>query len=299
MGKQFYLLPLLSISLFAQSLHAEGPTSFGKDVRPILSNHCYACHSPDNETREPELRLDIASAVDMEDLLERINSEDDDYVMPPPSHNEPLARAQRSLIERWISSGAIYEKHWAFVAAKKVDAPDGQHAIDFFVQRKLAAKKLRRSTRADPAILIRRIHLDLIGLPPSIEQADVFIADPSKANYEAIVDRLLASPRYGERWAKKWLDLARYADTNGYEKDRDRNMWPYRDWVIRAINNSMPFDQFTIQQLAGDMLPNAIQNQLIATDFHRNTMLIEEGGIDPLEFRYHAMTDRVATTGAT
>jgi hypothetical protein len=147
--------------------------------------------------------------------------------------------------------------------------------------------------------LIRRVSFDLTGLPPKPEEVAAFEADNAPDAYERLVDRLLASPQYGERWARRWLDLARYADTNGYEKDRNRNIWPYRDWVVHALNADMPFDQFTIEQIAGDLLPNSTPEQKIATGFHRNTMLNEEGGIDPLEFRFHAMTDRVATTGAT
>jgi len=295
----FIPIGLLPSKSQAEEPSTKAPLSFSSDVRPVLSNHCYACHGPDDQTRESDLRLDIAGDVDMDEVLDRIDSQDDDYVMPPPGHNKPLTQANKSLIEKWIDAGATYEKHWAFVLPKKSDVPTGSNPIDYFVDRKLANKGMNRSSRAEPAVLIRRLYLDLIGLPPSIQEADAFIAAPSQENYEAIVDQLLDSPRYGERWARKWLDLARYADTNGYEKDRDRNIWPYRDWVIKSINQGMPFDQFTIQQLAGDMLPDATQSQLIATGFHRNTMLNEEGGIDPLEFRYHAMTDRVATTGTT
>ena len=156
---------------------------------------------------------------------------------------------------------------------------------------------MRPSEPAERIVLARRLYLDLIGLPPTPEEADAFAAEETPQAYEKLVDRLLASPHYGERWARRWLDLARYADTNGYEKDRVRSIWPYRDWVIKALNADMPFDQFTIRQLAGDMLPNATQEDRIATGFHRNTMLNEEGGIDPLEFRFYAMVDRVSTTG--
>lgn len=275
------------------------PISFNEIIRPILSKHCFSCHGPDDATREAGLRLDVGDDVDMEEVLNRIASDDEDFVMPPPSHNKPLSVDQRKAIEGWIEAGAGYQEHWSFVEPVRPKVPEGVHGIDYFVDRKLDAGGLKRSIPADPAILIRRLYLDLIGLPPTMLQANAFIENPTQENYASIVDQLLASPRYGERWARKWLDLARYADTNGYEKDRDRNIWPYRDWVIRSINEDMPFDQFTIEQLAGDMLPEPTQSQLIATGFHRNTMLNEEGGIDPLEFRYHAMADRVATTGTT
>ena len=182
-------------------------------------------------------------------------------------------------------------------AVKQKDWP--RNPIDHFILARLEAEGLKPSPPADRAALVRRLYLDLIGFPPTPEEADAFVNDTAPDAYEKLVDRLLASPHYGERWARRWLDLARYADTNGYEKDRPRSIWPYRDWVIAALNADMPFDQFTVEQLAGDMLPGATLEQRIATGFHRNTMLNEEGGIDPLEFRFHAMTDRVATTGTT
>jgi len=185
------------------------------------------------------------------------------------------------------------------VKPRKSTIDGSGHRVDQFIHAKLTEAGIEPAGEADPYGLIRRIYLDLIGMPPTLAEADAFVADPSDAAYQAVVDRLLASSQYGERWTRRWLDLARYADTNGYEKDRDRQIWPYRDWVIRAINADMPFDQFTIEQLAGDMLTGATPDQSIATGFHRNTMLNEEGGIDPLEFRFHAMTDRVATTGTT
>ncbi len=289
----------VTVQVFSLTEVLVGQVSFNDAVRPILSNHCYACHGPDEEKREADLRLDVEGDVDWDELLERINSDDEDTVMPPPSHNKPLTAKKRTVLKSWIEDGAVYESHWAFELPTKVDVPAETHPVDYFIDRKLSANEWKRSPQAKPAILIRRLYLDLIGLPPTIEQAKRFIDDPTQTNYGSIVDELLQSPRYGERWARKWLDLARYADTNGYEKDRDRNIWPYRDWVIRAINDDMPFDQFSVEQLAGDMLPGATEAQLVATGFHRNTMLNEEGGIDPLEFRYHAMTDRVATTGAT
>jgi hypothetical protein len=202
-----------------------------------------------------------------------------------------------------LEQGAPYETHWAFVAPEKADVPKIQNPettinpIDHFIRRRLEEEKLKPSPEADRHTLVRRLYLDLIGIPPTPEQADAFVKKTDPKAYDKLVDELLASPRYGERWARPWLDLARYSDTNGYEKDRPRSIWPYRDWVVDAINADMPFDQFTIEQLAGDMLPNPTLEQLIATGFHRNTMLNEEGGIDPLEYRYYAMVDRVATTG--
>ncbi|TWT59204.1 PSD1 and planctomycete cytochrome C domain-containing protein [Allorhodopirellula solitaria] len=278
---------------------AEDPPTFNEQVRPILSNHCFACHGPDEDHREAGLRLDLPDEADWEEVVSRIRSDDADVRMPPPHANKPLDAEQINTLGRWVEAGANYEEHWAFVAPVAAAVPQGVHPIDHFVDQRLTREGLARAPAADPLLLIRRLYLDLIGLPPSVAQADAFAADPSPEAYGQIVDELLQRDEYGERWARRWLDLARYADTNGYEKDRDRSMWPYRDWVIDAINDGMPFDRFTIEQLAGDMLPGAGPQQRVATGFHRNTMLNEEGGIDPMEFRYHAMTDRVATTGTT
>jgi hypothetical protein len=224
--------------------------------------------------------------------------------MPPPSAKIPLSPEQKAILTQWIEQGAPYAEHWAFAPLKKPAIPVVSHSdwevrnpIDAFILARLEAEGLTPAPPADRATLIRRVSLDLIGLPPTPEEADEFLRDTRPDAYEQLVDRLLASPRYGERWARRWLDLARYADTNGYEKDRPRSIWPYRDWVIRALNADMPFDQFTIEQIAGDMLPGASESQRIATGFHRNTMLNEEGGIDPLEYRFYAMVDRVNTTG--
>ncbi len=288
--------------------------SFSRDIRPILAKKCFACHGPDESNREADLRLDLrevavkASAIvpgkpDASELVHRIDSDDEDERMPPPDSGHVLDDREKSLLRCWIADGAKYEQHWAFVppqrpplpAIKNQDWP--RNEIDAFVLARLEKEGLRPSPVADRYTLIRRVYFDLIGLPPSPEEADAFAHDRDPEAYEKLVDRLLASQQYGEHWARQWLDLARYADTNGYEKDRPRSIWPYRDWVIRAINDDMPFDQFTIEQLAGDMLPDATAGQRIATGFHRNTMLNEEGGIDPLEFRFYAMVDRVATTG--
>ena len=273
--------------------------AFSRDVRPILSQHCFKCHGPDEGERQAELRLDVPGNADLNEVLARISSTDPEVMMPPPAARKELTAAKIETLKQWVAAGAKYEQHWAFVPPQKSETPPDTHPVDWFVDQRLQVEGLSRSPQTDPATLIRRVYLDLIGLPPTIQQADEFMADPSAQAYAAVVDELLESPRYGERWARRWLDLARYADTNGYEKDRDRSIWPYRDWAIRAINAGMPFDEFTVAQLAGDMLPNATADQIIATGFHRNTMLNEEGGIDPLEFRFHAMTDRVATTGTT
>lgn len=284
---------------------------YTRDIRPILSQHCFQCHGPDETSRKGKLRLDIRdSAIGKgesgdiaiipgksanSELFKRLHSADATELMPPPATKKPLSDTQKKLLATWIDEGAVYQEHWAFLPPK---AQPGM-SIDQFIKAKLTANGLTQNGPASKETLLRRVYLDLIGLPPSPTEAAEFLNDQSPEAYEKLVDRLLKSPHYGERWARKWLDLARYADTNGFEKDRPRTMWPYRDWVINAINANMPFDQFTIEQLAGDLLPNATQDQKIATGFHRNTMTNEEGGIDPLEFRWHSINDRVATTGTT
>jgi hypothetical protein len=322
------LIPITSVlCLFAAShLPAAGETpGFSEQVRPILSRYCFKCHGPDDKARKSDLRLDLredalrpaesgSAAIvphkaDASELVARIFSTDADDVMPPPSTKFELTAEQKDILKRWIESGAEYQQHWAFVKPVQVTPPTidvngkrAEHPIDAFVATKLKEKGLALSPPADAVTLVRRLYLDLIGLPPTPREVDAFVrshAHNPTASIERLVSELLASPQYGERWARRWLDLARYADTNGYEKDRARSIWPWRDWVIQALNADMPFDRFTIEQLAGDMLPQATAEQLIATGFHRNTMLNEEGGIDPLEFRFHAMTDRVATTGTT
>ncbi len=309
-----------AICLQAIPLAAAGP-DYNREVRPILSNRCFKCHGPDEENQEAGLRLDLREAAiaeldsgeraivpghaDASELVARIMSDDPDLVMPPPARKVTLTPDEKRVLTEWINAGAEYAPHWAFVKPEKPAPPIvanntwAKNPIDQFVLARLDAEKLAPSPEADRATLCRRVHLDLIGLPPSPDDLAAFLADHRPDAYVLLVDRLLASPRYGERWTRRWLDLARYADTNGYEKDRPRTIWPYRDWVIRAFNDDMPFDQFTIRQIAGDLLPNATPDDLVATGFHRNTMLNEEGGIDPLEFRYLAMVDRVGTTGTT
>lgn len=288
---------------------------FAREVRPILAKYCFKCHGPDEKTRKAKLRLDEAKSAHLSvivpgqpeksELIERILAVEPGKVMPPPSTKMTLNAQQKEVLKRWIGSGAKYQPHWAFVPPRQLPLPlvkDDtwpRNPIDYFILAHLESARLKPSPPADRHTLIRRLSLDLIGLPPMPAEVDAFVKDNSSKAYENLVDRLLSSPHYGERWARRWLDLARYADTNGYEKDRPRIIWPYRDWVIRAINSDMPFDRFTIEQLAGDLLPNATPEQIVATGFHRNTMVNEEGGIDPLEFRYYAVVDRVNTTSTT
>lgn len=293
----------------ALPLHAAAPISFNRDIRPILSENCFACHGFDPKHREGDLRLDtfegatqdrdgargiVPGDLSKSDAWQRIISDDKDEVMPPPkSHKPPLTAKQRETLKAWIEQGAKYEAHWAFIPPQK-HAGDG---IDHFIQKRLAEENLKPSPEADPATLIRRVFLDLTGLPPS--PADLSdLSDWSDKKYAALVDRLLSSKHYGERWGRWWLDQARYADSNGYSIDAPRQIWKFRDWVIDSLNKDMPFDQFTIEQLAGDLLPKATESQMIATGFHRNTQINQEGGIDKEQFRIDSVFDRVATTGS-
>jgi hypothetical protein len=310
--------PLAALLLSAPAARA-ADDFFTTEVRPILARHCFKCHGPDEGARKSRLRLDVRAEAlkparsrrraivpgkpEKSELIERIFAEVPSEVMPPPAAKLPLTDKQKQVLKRWIAAGAPYATHWAFVAPRPLVPPMVKQSgwvrnpLDRFVLARLEKEGLKPAAEADRLTLARRVWLDLVGVPPTPEEADAFASDVRPDAYERLVDRLLASPLYGERWARRWLDLARYADTNGYEKDRARSIWPYRDWVIAALNANLPFDRFTIEQLAGDMLPGATLSQRIATGFHRNTMLNEEGGIDPLEFRFHAVTDRVATTG--
>ncbi len=278
--------------------------NFSRDVRPLLADRCFKCHGPSQA--EAGLRLDRRDdAVDAlnpsdpsdSELLRRIFSRDSDEVMPPAGKSSPLSDQDKETLRTWVESGANYEPHWAYEKPIRPAVPEGIKAIDYFIRKQLDAIGLASSPAAEPAVLLRRLSLDLIGLPPSEAELDAFLSDPSAQNYERQVDRLLASPHFGEKWARYWLDLARYADSNGYQHDGLRTMWPYRDWVIRALNGDMPYDQFTIEQLAGDLLPDPTIDQLIATGFHRNTPANLAGGSIREEVEVQMKMDRVNTTG--
>jgi hypothetical protein len=308
---------------------APGPQSpervqFARDIQPILTTNCFACHGPDNKARKAGLRLDVAKdaikelpsgdraivpgKLDESELVARIFSTGSDR-MPPAKSNHTLKEHEKQLLKRWISEGAEYQKHWSLLAPKRPELPNlpapdpsalgregKSNPVDLLIRAKLEREGLKPAPEADRYTLARRLAIDLTGLPPSLIAADRFINDRDANAYEKYVDSLLDSPAYGERWAHTWLDLARYADTNGYAEDRPRVIWKYRDWVIDAINRNMPFDQFTIEQIAGDLLPNPTTSQLIATAFHRNTLTNTEGGTDDEEFRVAAVVDRVNTT---
>jgi hypothetical protein len=297
---------------------SEPPVNFSLQIRPILSEKCFSCHGPEATHREAHLRFDdeesakgarkhgpaiVPGQPDTSEAWRRIMTSDADDVMPPLKTHRTLDAAQKALIKRWISEGAPWGRHWAFEPLQTAGAPaNTSAAIDAFVAQGLREHGLTAGQPADPRTLARRLSLDLIGLPATPERADAFAqawaagagAATATASY---VDELLASPGYGEHWARVWLDLARFADTKGYEKDVGRQMWLYRDWVIQALNADMPFDRFTIEQLAGDLLPEATKQQRTATAFNRNTMTNDEGGIDKEEYRVMAVRDRVDTTG--
>jgi hypothetical protein len=305
---------LITLALLTGLPAAEPKVSFNRDIRPILANRCFQCHGPDEKKRKSELRLDTRegaladlggySAIvpgnpNASELLKRIMTKDSEELMPPEKSKKPrLTKSESLLFKQWIDQGAEYQGHWAFEPLNDQQTPPAEHPVDHFIRKRLAEKSISPAPQADPYTLIRRLYLDLIGLLPSPEEITAFLNDQSGHAYENLVDSLLANPHYGERWGRHWLDQARYADSHGYSIDSERQMWPYRDWVINAINKDMPFDLFTIEQIAGDLLPNASKDQIAATAFHRNTLINQEGGSDPEQFRVEATMDRVNTTGS-
>jgi hypothetical protein len=310
---------LLQGALWAGDKVPSESIDFNRDVRPILAENCLACHGFDPAHREAGLRLDTFEGatedrdgsrgiapgnLDQSQLWQRITSMDSDEVMPPPgSQKPPLNATQKEVLKRWIEQGAKYDRHWAFEPPQRPappEVPGAVHPIDRFIQARLLEEAVPPSPVAELTTLIRRVSLDLTGLPPTPAQVDAFLQASHvapDAAYLELVDELLRSPHYGERWGRWWLDQARYADSNGYSIDAPRQIWKYRDWVVEALNADMPFDRFTIEQLAGDLLPDATESQRIATGFHRNTQINEEGGIDKEQFRIDSVFDRVATTG--
>jgi len=291
---------------------------FNRDIRPILADKCWSCHGPDAAAKKIKLRLDseeaatadlgggrraiVPGAVERSRLARRITTSDEAMRMPPVDSGHSLSRAEIDLLLEWIKQGAKWRRHWSFIAPERPSLPRiknrdwPKNAIDYFVLERLEREGLAPAPEADRATLIRRVSLDLTGLPPTPREIDDFLNDKSPKAYEKVVDHLLASPRYGERMATRWLDAARYADTNGYQIDGDRSAWPWRDWVIEAFNQNKPFDQFIVEQLAGDLLPNATLDQRIATAFNRNHRINAEGGIVPEEYRIEYVVDRVDTT---
>jgi len=270
---------------------ADESLSFNRDIRPILSSKCFACHGFDAKKRQADLRLDTADGARAEhdgvraivpgdlaksELWRRVTSTDEDEMMPPPTSNKKLTAEDKSLLKRWIERGAKYQKHWAFESIHRPPAPQGvtgSAAIDAFINERLRSGELTMQPEADSETLMRRVSFALTGLPPTLDDLDKF-----ENRYEAYVDHLLASPRYGEEMARHWLDVARYADTHGLHLDNERQMWAYRDWVVKAFNDNLPYDQFTVWQVAGDLLSNPTTEQLVATGFNRCNVKTREGG---------------------
>lgn len=309
------ILSTFALTAFPQSI------DYRRDIQPILAEHCFHCHGKDESARQGDLRLDlrdsaIATSIlpgkpEESSLYQRITSKDDDLVMPPPHEKKPLRTTEIETLRQWIQEGAPYAEHWAFIPPIKHPLPGIETAgsgistsvaIDAFVADRLKKEGLQFAEAAPPEILCRRLHLDLLGLPPSPREVDEFLEAVHNAGRQTAVnekvDRLLKDRRFGEKWARHWLDVARYSDSNGFEKDFPREMWIWRDWVIQAIQADMPYDQFIIEQLAGDLLPDRTQQQLIATGFLRNSMINEEGAIVPEEWRMEAMFDRMDTIGS-
>jgi hypothetical protein len=306
----YLLVFCIPLMVFAESLN------FNRDVRPILSENCFYCHGVDGNKREADLRLDLREDAieggaivpgDLEEseMYHRIHSTEEDEIMPPPDSNRILSSEQKKILEQWILEGAKYEKHWAFVAPEQKTPPKVKQVdwvrnpIDSFVLQKLEENNLTPSPEARKETLIKRLYADLIGLPPTPQEVDAYMLDSSADAYEKVVDHLLASPHYGERMALEWLDAARYADSNGFQFDGETYQWIWRNWVVQALNDDMPFDQFTIWQLAGDLLPDASTEQKIASGFNRNHLNNGEGGAIPEEQRFVILFDRIDVTSTT
>jgi hypothetical protein len=331
--RKLCLLLLLSVSIAVCSLQScyndsrastkssPDEISYNFKVRPILSDKCYACHGPDGNKRKAGLRLDIEAEAykalkdnpDAHALVPgdpfhsevylRISSKDSSELMPPVSSNLSLTPEEIGILKKWISQGAKYEKHWAFTPPKQAPLPKIEdrswvkNEIDYFILDKLNQKGLKPNGEADRERLLKRISLDITGLPPTLEMMDEFLADSSAGAYEKMIDHLLQSPAYGEKMAVHWMDVARFADSHGYQDDNYRSQWPWRDWVIHAFNENLPYDQFVSWQLAGDLIPNATREQLLATGFNRNHKITEEGGVIDEEYRVEYVTDRTNTFG--
>jgi mono/diheme cytochrome c family protein len=303
-----FLLPLLP----AQA--APRKVDFNRDVRPILSDNCFSCHGFDAKKREAELRLDTPEGAyathdgvqafkpgdpGQSEALRRILAQDPDEVMPPPKAHKKLTPAQVDTLRRWVEEGAVYQRHWSFEPLLKPTppaAPPSVSPVDSFLRAELATHGLSPAPEAPREQLIRRVTLDLTGLLPTPAEVEAFLADGTPGAYERVVDRLLGSPRYGEHMARPWLDAARYADTHGLHLDNERSMWPYRDWVVKALNENLSFDQFTTWQLAGDLLPNATREQRIASGFNRCNVTTGEGGSIAEEWLFRYAVDRTETT---
>ena len=313
-------IKLFSLSLIFSLSAAKvfSKVSFNRDIRPIISNKCFFCHGPSEKSRKANLRLDledeafrekdgiaafVRNSLEDSEAWHRIISDDPDEVMPPPKFKKELTKAEINTIKTWIEQGAEWEGHWAFIPVKKSDEPKTEmpnwvrNPIDSFVLKTLKNNDMKPSPEADRRTLIRRVYFDLTGLPPTPKQINDFILDNSVNAFEKVVDQLMSSNAYAERMTLVWMDASRYGDTSVFHDDGPRDMWPWRDWVLNAYKNNMPFDQFSIEQLAGDLLPNSTDDQKIASGFNRNHATTDEGGVIAEEFRVEYVVDRVKTTG--
>lgn len=299
---------LIAATLVTQFSYADDRVQFNRDIRPILADNCFACHGPDQNQRKAKLRLDvreeaiargafIAGKSAESELVNRLNSSDSETVMPPLHSNKKLSQDQKKLIAKWIDQGAEYQGHWAYDLPAKTSLPKNADAIDFFIQKRLQSVGLTPAKEADRRILARRLSFDLIGLPPTPEEVDAFTADQNPDYYSRYVEKLISKPQYGERMAVTWLDVVRFADTIGYHSDNPRNVWPYRDYVIQSFYQNKRFDTFTIEQLAGDLLPNSTQEQKIGSCFNRLLLQTEEGGAQSKDYEARMLADRVRAVG--
>lgn len=308
-SSKFFQLLLLSLPLCAAEPSLPEKIEFNRDVRPILSDNCFYCHGNDPGHRKAKLRLDVREAAlkkdafvpgepDESDLIERIFSTDEDELMPPPDSHKKLTAQQKEILKRWIAQGAEYQQHWSYNMPQKAAIPAGKNAVNALVKQRITELGLKPSPEADRRTLIRRLYSDLLGLPPKPEEVAAFINDTAPDAYEQLVERVLKSPHYGERMAIGWLDVVRFADTIGYHSDNSRNIWPYRDWVIKSFNDNKRFDRFTIEQIAGDLMPDANQETRIGSAFNRLLLSTEEGGAQAKDYEQRMLTDRVRAVSA-
>jgi hypothetical protein len=303
------LLFVLSTAGLSASPEVPANVEFNRDIRPILSDNCFHCHGPDKSHRKAKLRLDVREdALEKEafipgkpaesELVKRLHSKDSDEVMPPPDSNKKLTAHQKALLEQWIKQGGQYQLHWSYEEPVKAPMPAKANPVDALVAKRLSSLGLKSSPEADRRTLIRRLYSDLLGLPPSPAEVSAFVADKQPDAYQKLVEKLLANPHYGERMALGWLDVVRFADTIGYHSDNPRNVWPYRDWVIQSFNDNKRFDRFTLEQVAGDLLPDASRETRVGSAFNRLILSTEEGGAQAKDYEARMLTDRVRAIGA-
>jgi hypothetical protein len=308
MSKSLLFITLAPLAVFAAEPPVPAKIEFNRDVRPILSDNCFYCHGNDPKHREADLRLDIREEaitakafvpgkVKESELVARILTDDEDDLMPPPDSHKKLTQRQKDILQKWIEQGAGYQQHWAYEKPVKAKIPAGKNGVDVLVQKRLAEIGLKPSPQADKRTLIRRVYFDLLGLPPTPEEVAAFEKDTAPDAYAKMVDRVLKNPHYGERMAIGWLDVVRFADTIGYHSDNPHNVWPYRDYVIKSFNTNKPFDRFTIEQIAGDLMPDANQETKVGSAFNRLILSTEEGGAQAKDYEQRMLTDRVRAVG--